>query len=127
MRFVPVDQARIEATYVETVGKMSDGAQKVARDDGRPIWAVRCLIRERNTPAGMPPAKPELVEVAVPNLRDLGEVLTPFQTITFDGLKVFPWSMEGRAGLAYSADGCSTGKPARNGAKADAETATTTA
>ena len=115
MRFVPVDHARLETIYVETVGKMQDGAQKVAKDDGRPIWAVRVLIREVG--AGVELAKPELVEVAVPSLRDLADVLTPFEPIAFDQLKVFPWSMDGRSGLAFSADGCRTGKPARNGAK----------
>ena len=115
MKFVPVDHGRVECTYIETVGKMADGAQKVTRDDGRPIWAVRVLLREVGGAVEL--AKPELVEVAVPNNRDLGEVLDPFQPITFDGLRCFPWVMEGRNGLAFSADGCRTARPSTNGAK----------
>ena len=116
MRFVPVDHSRVECVYVETVGKMVDGAQKVTKDDGRPVWAVRVLLREVG--GAFADAKPELVEVAVPNLRDLGEVLDAFQPITFDNLRVFPWNMAGdRNGLAYSADGCKTGKPSKNGSK----------
>lgn len=115
MKFVPVDQSRVECVYVETVGKMADGAQKVTRDDGRPIWAVRVLLREVGGAVEM--ARPELVEVAVPNNRDLGEVLDAFQPISFDSLRCFPWVMEGRNGLAFSADGCKTGKPSTNGAK----------
>ena len=117
MKFVPVDHGRVEAVYVETVGKAVDGVQKVSRDDGRPIWSVRVLLRE----SGIAGVKPELVEVAVPNLRDLSEVLTPFLPIEFDALKVFPWMMEGRSGLAFSADGCRTKTPvARNGSKSGA-------
>lgn len=116
MRFVPVDHSRVECVYVETVGKMVDGLQKVQKDTGVPIWAVRCLLREVGGAGEQ--GKPELVEVAVRNLRDLGEVLDPFQPIMFDNLRVFPWNMDGgRSGLAYSADGCRTGKPSRNGSK----------
>lgn len=117
MKFVPVDTTRVECVYVETVGKMVDGAQKVARDDGRPIWAVRCLLRDLTPVPGGAPSKPELVEVAIPNPRDLGEVLDAFQPIQFDNLRCFPWVMEGRNGLAFSADGCRTGKASRNGSK----------
>ncbi len=121
MKFVPVDTTRVETVYIETVGKMQDGAQKVTRDDGRPIWAVRVLLREIG--GGIEGAKPELVEVAVPNPRDLGEVLDAFQPIQFDNLRCFPWVMEGRNGLAFSADGCKTGRPSTNGTKPKAEPA----
>ena len=33
MRFIPVDHSRIETTYIECVGKMVDGSQKVTKDD----------------------------------------------------------------------------------------------
>ena len=115
MKFVPVDDRRIEAVYVETVDKSRDGVQKMSAD-GRPVWSVRCLLRDLGTTD-----KPELVEVAVPNLRSLAEVLMAYQSISFDNLKVFAWSMDGgRSGLAYSADGCST-KASRNGAAAKSD------
>lgn len=123
MKFVPVDTSRVETTYVETVGKMVDGAQKVTRDDGRPIWAVRVLLREVGGAVEM--ARPELVEVAVPSNRDLAEVLDPFMPIVFDGLRCFPWVMEGRNGLAFSADGAKTVRPSANGTKAKSEPVTT--
>ena len=86
------------------------------------MWAVRCLAREvgATVPAD---AKPELIEVGVPNPRDLGDVLDAFQPIAFDNLRVFPWAMgqDGggvNQGLAYSADGCKTARPSTNGTKA---------
>ena len=126
MRFVPVDTSRVELVYVESVPKMQRdqktgiSAQKL-HADGRPVWAVRCLAREVG--ATVPEnAKPELIEVAVPNPRDLGEVLDAFVPISFDNLRVFPWAMgqDGggvNQGLAYSADGCKTAKAKTNGTK----------
>lgn len=125
MRFVPVDTSRVELVYVESVAKMARdnktgiSAQKL-HADGRPVWAVRCLAREVGSTVPEN-AKPELIEVAVPNPRDLGDVLDAFQPISFDNLRVFPWAMgqDGggvNQGLAYSADGCKTGKSSKNGA-----------
>ena len=126
MKFVPVDTSRVEMTFIESVPKMARdqktgiSAQKL-HADGRPVWAVRCLAREVG--ATVPEnAKPELIEVGVPNPRDLGDVLDAFAPIAFDNLRVFPWAMgqDGggvNSGLAYSADGCRTGKPSTNGAK----------
>lgn len=128
MKFVPVDHSRLELVYVESVPKMvrKDGVsvQKMHADN-RPVWAVRCLAREVGT--NIPDnAKPELIEVAVPNMRDLADVLDAFQPITFDNLRVFPWAMgqDGggvNQGLAYSADGCKTGKPSANVCKPKAD------
>lgn len=131
MKFVPVDTSRLELRYVETVAKSTrEGVQKL-HADGRPVWAVRCLAREigSNVPEN---AKPEIIEVAIPNLRNLGEVLNEYALISFDNFRVFPWAMgqDGggvNSGLAYSADGCATERPSTNGTKAKAETATVSA
>ena len=126
MRFVPVDTSRVELIYVESVPKMARdqktgiSAQKI-HNDGRPVWAVRCLAREVGSTVPEN-AKPELIEVAVPNPRALAEVLDPFQPISFDNLRTFAWAMgqDGggvNQGLAWSADGCKTIKAKTNGIK----------
>ena len=110
MRFVPCDTARIDLVFVESVAKMDQaGAQKMT-NDGRPIWNVRALARTADE-------KPELLEIAVPSLTDMGDNLQPFQPMAAENLKVFAWNMEGRSGLAFSADGARTIKPKTNGAK----------
>ena len=114
MRFVPVAADRLECVYVEAVAKTDQlGVQKVAAD-GRPIWSVRVLARSIGTDQ-----RPEIIEVAIPSLTPMGDNLAPFSPVELQGLQVFPWAMDGRSGLAFSAEGARTVK-ARNGAKVEA-------
>jgi hypothetical protein len=117
MRSIPIDSNRLELTYFECVPAFDQsGIQKTDRNDGRPIWSVRCLARQTDSTF-----KPELIEVRVASLTDLGQHLTPFTPVTFDNLTCRAWAMADdrgngvRDGLSFTADGASTGKPSRNG------------
>ena len=110
MRFVPCDTSRIETVFVESVPKTDQTGIQKLHADGRPVWNVRVLARVGDD-------KPELLEVAIPSRTDMGDNLAAFQPCELEQLKVFAWAMEGRNGLAFSADGARTVKPSSNGAK----------
>ena len=125
MRSIPIDTTRLELLYVETVPTFDQqGVQKLDRNDSRPLWSVRCLARQTDSTF-----KPELIEVRVASLTDLAQVLTAYSPIVFDNLTCRAWAMADdrgngvRDGLSFSADGASTSKPGRNGAKTSTEPA----
>ena len=118
MRSIPVDGSRLELRFVEAVPKTDQaGVQKVTFDTNVPVWELRCLAREIDSDK-----RPEIVPVNVPSLSDLGQVLVPYELVSFDGLACLPWHLQqdggkSNAGVSFSATGVKTIK-ARNGSTA---------
>lgn len=111
MKFVPVDASRLEAVFIDAVPKLRDKVQQI-NAEGVPVWACRVMCRWLDTDD-----KPEIIEVAIASRTNMSDNLQAFQHLELQGLKTFPWQMEGRSGLAFSADGARTIKPKTNGTK----------
>ena len=115
MKYIPVDQAQVAITYVESVPKCDQAGVQKRNTEGVPVWNLRVMVRVIGDPG-----RPEIVDLGVPSNRDLGEVLEPLQSLTCTDLRAFPWSMEGRSGVAFSASSVrqdKTSKVVANGHK----------
>ena len=120
MRNLPIDCSQLIFRTVEVVGHYDrlTGEQRTTRDGAVPIWNVHVLVQGTDD---APSSKPEVLEVRVPSLSDLGTVLTPFEIMTFSSLSARPWAMvndgRGADGVTFSATGVQTVKASPNGVK----------
>lgn len=101
MRVIPIDTERLGDLTVLSVKASTDqaGVQKVSREDV-PMWKVECLLRPIQTGDFKP--KAEVVEVSVPSRTEPD--LEPMSTLLPTGFIARSWEMNGRSGIALSAD-----------------------
>lgn len=112
MRNIPVDVNRVGTLLALGVTPDLDqaGAQKANRD-GEPTWKVEVLHRPPHVGEFRPKPSVESVKVA-----GRQPVVDEMQPVTFEGLVARPWEMNGRSGVALSADGVAgQGGPAKDG------------
>lgn len=110
MRNFPLDPARVGTFQVVEIAAKSDGdgGQKTNRD-GIPQWTVQVLNKPAPTAEGFQP-KAGLEEVTITASQE--PKASPLSVVTFAGLVARPWDMNGRSGVALSADAV---QPARQG------------
>lgn len=101
MRNIPVDTNRLGELLVLSVKPSTDqeGTQKTSRE-GVPMWKVETLLRPEARGDFKP--KAEVVEVSVPSRTEPD--LDPMSTLLPQGLTARTWEMNGRSGVALSAD-----------------------
>lgn len=101
MRSYPIDLERAGTfTVVGVTPKRGEGDEQATNQDGMPKWAIQVL----NHPIQDGPfeAKPTLEEIGVACLGI--PTFTPLAKVVPVGLTARPWSMNGRNGIALSAE-----------------------
>lgn len=101
MRSIPVDTSRLGDLLVLSVKASTDqeGQQK-KNFDGITMWKIETLLRLEARGTFKP--KAEVVEISVPSRTEPD--LEPMSTLLPQGLVARSWEMNGRSGIALSAD-----------------------
>lgn len=101
MRSIPVDTSRLGDLLVLSVEASTDqeGQQK-KNFDGITMWKIETLLRLEARGTFKP--KAEVVEISVPSRTEPD--LEPMSTLLPQGLVARSWEMNGRSGIALSAD-----------------------
>lgn len=102
MRSIPVDTSRLGDLLVLSVKASTDqeGKQKKKNFDGITMWKIETLLRLEARGTFKP--KAEVVEIGVPSRTEPD--LEPMSTLLPQGLVARSWEMNGRSGIALSAD-----------------------
>lgn len=103
MRSIPVDTSRLGDLLVLSVKASTDqeGKQKKKKNfDGITMWKIETLLRLEARGTFKP--KAEVVEISVPSRTEPD--LEPMSTLLPQGLVARSWEMNGRSGIALSAD-----------------------
>lgn len=106
MQSLPLDPTRLGTMLALGVAPDVDqmGAQKADRD-GQPAWRIECLHRPAQTGDFAPKPAVEVVKV-----HGRQPVVTEMAPIEFVGLVARAWEMNGRSGVALSAEGIAPAK-----------------